>query len=92
MKVKQYRLAWKMSQRDLSQLTGLSIRHIRDIESGMVSPTHIRADTAIRLAHTFGVSVEDLLECVWETDTGKLLYASEFQWLTQSQSSPKDTQ
>lgn len=83
MRVKQYRLSWHMTQRDLSQLTGLSIRQIRDIESGKVSPTKIRADTALRLAHAFGVTVEELLDCVWETDTGKLLYASEFEWITQ---------
>lgn len=83
MKVKQYRLAWKMTQNDLSQLTGICIRQIRDIESGKVSPTKIRADTAIRLAHAFGVPVEDLLGCIWETDTGKLLYESEFEWITQ---------
>lgn len=83
MRVKQYRLSWHMTQRDLSHLTGLSIRQIRDIESGKVSPTKIRADTALRLAHAFGVTVEELLDCVWETDTGKLLYASEFEWITQ---------
>ena len=86
MKVKQYRLSWHMTQRDLSQLTGLSIRQIRDIEAGKVSPTKIRADTALRLAHAFGITVEELLDCVWETDTGKLLYASEFEWITQSPS------
>ena len=86
MRIKQYRLSWHMTQRDLSQLTGLSIRQIRDVESGKVRPTKIRADTAIRLAHAFGVTVEELLDCVWETDTGKLLYASEFEWITQSPS------
>lgn len=86
MRVKQYRFSWHMTQRDLSQLTGLSIRQIRDIESGKVSPTKIRADTVLRLAHAFGVTVEELLDCVWETDTGKLLYASEFEWITQSPS------
>lgn len=86
MKVKQYRLSWKMTQKDLSQLTGLSIRQIRDIEAGKVSPTKIRADTAIRLSRAFGVTVEDLLDCVREADTGKILYASEFNWITQSPS------
>ncbi len=86
MKVKQYRFSWGMTQQDLSRLTGLSIRQIRNIESGKINPKMIRADTAIRLAHAFGVTVEDLLDCIWETENGKLIYASEFVWLTRSPS------
>lgn len=85
MRVKEYRLLWKMSQKDLAHTTGLSIRQIRDIESGKVSPLHIRADTAIRLAHAFGVAVEDLLGVAHVADDGHLLYLSEFVPFTPTQ-------
>lgn len=82
MRVKEYRLQWEMSQQDLAQATGLSIRQIRDIESGRVSPRMIRADTVLRLARSFGVSMEDIMGEFHETETGKLIYMSEFEWFT----------
>lgn len=88
MRVKEYRLQWKMSQKDLAHTTGLSIRQIRGIESGKVSPRMIRVDTAIRLARAFGVTVEDLIGEVYETETGKLIYMSEFVPFTPTQ--PED--
>lgn len=80
MRVKEYRLQWKMSLSDLALTTGLSIRQIRDIESGKVSPRMIRADTVLRLARAFGVTMEDIMGECYETETGKLVYISEFHW------------
>lgn len=78
MKLAHYRKAWKMSQRDLSLSSGISIRQIRDIENGRVDARHIRADTVIRLARCFGVSAEDLMDIVGEHDDGNLIYESDF--------------
>lgn len=82
MRVKEYRLQWKMSQSDLALTTGLSIRQIRDIESGKVSPRMIRADTVLRLARAFGVTMEDIMGDFCESETGKLIYMSEFEWFS----------
>lgn len=86
MRVKQYRQEIEMSQEHLARCTGLSVRQIRDIESGAVSPRFIRADTALRLAHVFGVSVEELLEVVHYTDDGKPIYLPEFEFFTPTDS------
>lgn len=80
MKVKQYRLELDMSQERLAQLTGINIRNLRAIENGEVSPRHIKADTAIRLASALSTTVEDLLGVV-EIDSGKVVYLSEFEWM-----------
>ena len=77
MNLKKYRLEIEMTQKRLSECAGISIRHIQDIEAGRVDPRHIKADTAIRLAHVFSVSVEDLLGAVC-LDDGRILYESEF--------------
>lgn len=81
MRVKEYRLKWEMSLADLALTTRLSIRQIRDIESGKVSPRMIRADTVLRLARAFGVTMEDIMGEFCESETGKLIYMSEFHWL-----------
>lgn len=81
MRVKEYRLKWEMSLADLALTTGLSIRQIRDIESGKVSPRMIRADTVLRLARAFGVTMEDIMGDFCESETGKLVYIAEFEWL-----------
>ena len=78
MKLSHYRKAWKMSQRDLSLSSGISIRQIRDIENGRVDIRHIRADTVIRLARCLGVSAEELMGIVGEHDDGNLIYESDF--------------
>lgn len=84
MNLKKYRLEIEMTQERLSECTGISIRQIQDIESGRVNPRHIKADTAIRLAHVFSVTVEELLGAV-ELDDGRIVYQSEFQWFTETQ-------
>lgn len=78
MDLKKYRLEIEMTQEHLSQCTGISVRQIQAIEAGRVSPRHIKADTAIRLAHVFGVTVEELLGAVCLED-GRILYLSEFE-------------
>lgn len=81
MRVKEYRQQWDMSLADLALTTGLSVRQIRDIEAGKVSPRMIRADTVLRLARAFGVTMEDIMGECYESETGKLVYIDEFQWL-----------
>lgn len=78
MNLKKYRLEIKMTQERLSECTGISVRQIQDIEAGRVNPRHIKADSAIRLAHVFGVTVEELLGAV-ELDDGRIVYLSEFE-------------
>ena len=81
MNLKKYRLEIEMTQERLSECTGLSVRQIQDIEAGRVDPHHIKADTAIRLAHVFSVSVEELLGAVC-LDDGRILYEDDFEWFT----------
>ena len=78
MKLAYYRKTLKITQRDLSNWSGISIRQIQDIESGRVDVRHIRADTVIRLARCFGVSAEDLMGIVGEYEDGNLIYESDF--------------
>lgn len=78
MKLAYYRKEWNMTQRELSSLSGISIRQIQDIENGRVDPRRIRADTVIRLARCFGVSAEDLMGIVGEYDDGNIIYESDF--------------
>ena len=78
MKLAYYRNEWKMSQRELSALSGISIRQIRDIENGRVDIRRIHADTVIRLARCFGVSAEELMGIVGEYDDGNIIYDSDF--------------
>lgn len=82
MNTKALRHHWQMTQQELSALTGISLRQIRDIESGKVSPRHIKADTVLRLARAFGVSMEEIMGETFEVD-GKILYLDEFEWLGQ---------
>lgn len=77
MNLKKYRLEIEMTQKHLSECTGISVRQIQDIEAGRVDPRHIKADTAIRLAHVFSVTVEELLGAIC-LDDGRILYESEF--------------
>lgn len=77
MNLRKYRLEIEMTQKRLSECTGISVRQIQDIEAGRVNPRHIKADTAIRLAHVFSVTVEELLGAVC-LDDGRVLYESEF--------------
>ena len=78
MKLAYYRKAWNLTQRDLSAQSGISVRQIRDIENGRVDDRHVRADTVIRLARCFGVSVEDLMGVVGSYDDGNIIYESDF--------------
>lgn len=77
MRVKKYRLDFGMTQAELAEYSGVSVRQIRDIESGKVSPLHVKADTIIRLATVFRTTVEDLMHVVFDEDSGKLAYAPE---------------
>lgn len=84
MNLKQYRLEIEMTQSRLSECTGISVRQIRDIEAGRINPRHIKADTAIRLAHVFSVSVEELLGAI-VLENGRTVYVSEFESFTPTQ-------
>lgn len=78
MKLAYYRNLWKMTQQDLAMVSGISIQQIRDIEDGKVNVRCIHADTAIRLANAFGISVEDLMGVIDTADDGQILYESDF--------------
>lgn len=57
--VKQLRQALRLSQADLSRLTGLRHGFISELESNKKEPG---AGTLLKLSHVLGVSVDDLLQ------------------------------
>ena len=81
MNLRKYRLEIEMTQKHLSECTGISVRQIQDIEAGNVDPRHIKADTAIRLAQVFSVTVEELLGAVC-LDDGRVLYEADLDWFS----------
>lgn len=78
MKLEHYRKMWKMTRRDVSTLSGISVRQIRDIENGRVNVRMIRADTVVRLARCFGVSAEELMGVCTSWDDGQIVYEEDF--------------
>lgn len=78
MKLAYYRNLWKMTQRDLSATSGISVRQIQDIEAGHVDVRKIRADTVIRLARCFGISAEELMGVCDSWEDGQIIYDSDF--------------
>ena len=78
MKLAYYRNLCKMTQQDVAMVSGISIQQIQDIEAGKVNIRCIHADTAIRLANAFGISVEELMGVIYTMDDGRILYESEF--------------
>ena len=79
MNIRKYRLAANLTQKQLSALTGISLRHIRSLESGRINPRNVRADTAFRLAAHLNTTAEELLGAVFLPGT---IYISDFEWFT----------
>lgn len=58
-RLKEAREALKLSQKDLSELTGVNSQHIYRLEAGKY--TNPTADTLIKIAHALGVSIDWIL-------------------------------
>ena len=59
MKLKSYRLAREMSQKDFSEFVGIPFRTYQNYEIGHRYPRNM--DTVARIASALGITVEDLL-------------------------------
>lgn len=60
--LKQYREMRKLSQRELAERSGVSLRTLQDYEQGRKPINQAAAITVLRIAQALGVTVEDLLE------------------------------
>ncbi len=60
--LKQYREKRKLSQRELAERSGVSLRTLQDYEQGRKPINQAAAITVHRIAQALGVTVEDLLE------------------------------
>lgn len=60
-KLKEYRERAGMTQRELATITSVPIRNIKAYERGQVCIKNATAITVYKLAHTLGITVEDLL-------------------------------
>lgn len=62
MKLKEYRLKAKLSQSQLSKLSGVNLRMIQFYEQGKKNINHSHADSIFKLSKALSCSMEDLLE------------------------------
>jgi DNA-binding XRE family transcriptional regulator len=61
-RLKLYRAKAKLSQSQLSKLTGVNLRMIQFYETGFKNINHAHADTILTLAKALNCNMEDLLE------------------------------
>lgn len=61
-RLKLYRAKAKLSQSQLSKLTGINLRMIQFYESGFKNINHAHADTVCKLATALNCKMEDLIE------------------------------
>lgn len=69
-KLKEKRLAQKLSQAKLAEKTGLNIRTIQHYEQGSKNFDHARLDTILKICIALDCSLEDIIE---DSATLKLL-------------------
>ena len=60
--LKQYREKRKLSQRELAERSGVSLRTLQDYEKGQKPINKAAAITVLRIAQALNCKVEDLLE------------------------------
>ena len=61
-RLKEFRIKAKLSQSQLSNLTGVNLRMIQFYETGFKNINHAHADTIFKLARVLNCNMEDLLE------------------------------
>lgn len=61
-RLKKYRLKAKLSQSELSAITGVNLRMIQFYEQGKKNVNHAHADTIFKLANALNCNMEDLIE------------------------------
>jgi len=71
--LKRRREARQMTQRQLSEVAGLSLRLLQDYEQGRRNINSAEAATVVLLASSLGCAVEDLLERRYDPKTGRMI-------------------
>lgn len=69
MNIAKLRKEAKLTQKALSDQTGINIRQIQKMESGEIDLKNITVRTAVALADAFGISMDDLVK---EEEEGKM--------------------
>lgn len=83
--MKDYREEQGLTQADLAQMSGVSIRTIQALEKGERSIGDAKLKTLLPIARALGIAVEQLPGAILEIDD-KLLLESDFEWFQ-----PKET-
>ena len=84
MNLKKYRLESGLTQKQLSEISGVSVRQIQFLESPKVNPRIIHVDTALRLSRSLSLSIEELLGVLYSPESDTPLYLSDFEWFIPS--------
>jgi len=71
--LKRRREARQMTQRQLAEIAGLSLRLLQDYEQGRRDINSAEAATVVILASVLGCAVEDLLERRYDPKTGRMI-------------------
>lgn len=77
MTLKEYRLQWKMTQKDLAKASGVSIKTIQEIENHKRLIGNVTVKTAVRLTRVLGITVEDLTGKIFDVDD-KMYFENDF--------------
>lgn len=79
MTLKGLRTKAKLTQKDLAMHSGVSVRTIQRIENNKQLLTDTTLETAVRLTRALGISIEELIGKVMETEE-KIYFENDFQW------------
>ncbi len=79
MTLKEYRLQWGMTQKDLERASGVSIKTIQEIENHKRLIGNVTVNTAVRLTRVLGITVEELTGKVFDADD-KMYFENDFIW------------
>jgi len=71
--LKRRRESRQLTQRQLSEVTGVSVRLVQDYEQGRRDINSAEAATVTILASSLGCAVEDLLERRYNPTTGRMI-------------------
>lgn len=85
MTLKEHRLQWGMTQKDLANASGVSIKTIQEIENHKRLIRNVTVNTAVRLTRVFGISIEELVGKGFDVDD-KICFENDFIWFK-----PKET-
>lgn len=80
MKVKEYREKWGLTQKDMAKASGIGVNTLRNIENQKISMSNIKVETAVRLARTMGISLDEFVGPIFEHDE-KLIFERDIKWM-----------